>query len=709
MNHAPPRSSVSIFTWQEKLRASLLSLVVNALLFPHLVTNPARVIYYQGIDGRDGVFGDASLGLWTLWKNGRNGIKTVNPLNSFPWGEKGFSIADLSQVGFFGPLALVAKLTNPVFAWNSGIFTLLVLGSFSTWWAAGRICKSGSHALLAIPLIASCQFLVWTVGGATALVAYWPVPLLIGMLSSTEPTTKRRGLAIFVLVVIGLLSDPLIGLSCLIVSLLWFAIAWFRGLSSRRALHSFMVVIMTTLLILGATIASKRMTSEWTRSYGEWQAFGARWWMIIPSPRTPIVGSVFQTIRNKFESGQVILSRPAGQSISLGVSLTVLLVWAFVRRFRFSLSSVHELDQAEPRRDTLALLVVLTSFALMLVPSPGNVMGWLYPSHLLHKVYSIWRYTGRLTVLLHVGAVIMVVAQLKLLLAPQDLETSKSKPSRFKVALVVLFAVIPFTETVMAIRGVPRSFTTNEIPEAYEYLSSRPNSPYLDLPGFGSSPFPSNVFQYVSDNPVVDRGSTPSLRSQGVPVDEVVLALESICSPQAPSAVTALGLRYVIYRTNDKTLEDHLQQCGWRVVKTIKTSPRVQKGVFQWPKLQLVLTPVSTSSELAALSIPENGDWIVNWTRDLNYSWTMKPKARARVKLIWLRKLEPNKDTILRINGSFRKDTKLRCQLKAKSIDVNVAVFEEHLEARLQRKCQTIELLPKVESLTIDSVTIHQE
>lgn len=693
-------------SWRFRLYAITLSLAVTTLLFPKAVLRPARSIYFQGLDGTDGVFGDASLGLWTVWKNSVNGLSSVNYLNSFPWGERGFSIADASQALFFGPITLFSKVTSPVLAWNLGIVFFLVLGSYATWWASVQLCRDETWSLIAIPLVSSCQFLVWTVGGATALVAYWPIPLLIGTLASTQTFTFKRLSTLVLIIVAGSLSDPFIALSCILLVSVWAASRWLPVLLARTPTRAIVSCAgLLTIVLLFGRIA-QRVSNSWDRSYDEWQAFGARWWMFLPSRTTPIVGSFFGRAQDALSSGEIILSRPASQTIGLGVCLTGFFVWSLLSRKRTARIRPSNDSKTERRNDQFVVQTAFVSFILMIVPSHQSNFEWAYPSRGLYEIFSIWRYTGRLTIVFHVCVVCLVVSQAACFFDTiRPNQQSRSKTLRF--AAVLLIATIPLLETLSVIRKVEdRAFALSEVPEVYRYLSARPGSAYVDLPGFGSSPFPSNIFQYVSNNAVMDRGSSPLNDSKNIPVDDIVLSLESACSPQTLLAITTLGLRFVVYRTDDEESVLRLTQCGWILTKRFESEPEVRFGVFKWPRFQFLLTPPIHDRNLAAVVLPEHADWTVNWTLDMNYSWTQRSDQAARVRLVWLPRNTKDDYATFRLNGSFLGQTVFECSGEDKRYLLRATVNNGTAEMNVPRWCTTIKIQSGRDSLVVDSAMV---
>ena len=98
-------------------------LYVFLLYFP-LLSNFSSKIAVPSLDNQDGGYGDGPFTIHTIWRlQNTNYFDSLNPLNSYPFGEPGYTPAFVSQVMFWGPLYLLSKVMNPIAAFNS--FVLL--------------------------------------------------------------------------------------------------------------------------------------------------------------------------------------------------------------------------------------------------------------------------------------------------------------------------------------------------------------------------------------------------------------------------------------------------------------------------------------------------------------------------------------------------------------------------------------------------------
>lgn len=613
--------------------ALAMNVVMLVVLLPDIFLHGSESVYFPGINGTDGVYGDSSLGVWWVWMLSRLGIgSSVNSLNSYPWGEVGWGTSSWSQIFFIGPAVLLAKIVRPVLAWNIVTSGYILSGGMSIWWAAKRVSGSWKIALFVVPFGAYFEFLIWSIGGPSALLAYWPLPILLVLLAQAKTKWNRTiGLVATLLTIVCLLTDPFIALAATII---WFAslLTYLfnrEGGVIKKTSTSFLIAYLGLLPFLLTAInkTASSSSSGFARSFQEWEAFGASWWMVlIPSPNIPFLGNFFESLRN-WSTGDV---RPvvelSGQLSQPGIVISAAMFLGFSirirNRFRLGTSSSDIPYQ-------ILLTTWITSILLSIVVPSNSFLHNFAPSTLLYQFSSIWRYTGRLTVLTHIVGSILLAYELSKFYIRVD-----ARLNLRRVAVTALCVSLVILEILLPVLSVPyRSFSYDYIPNVYKDLSNYEFAPYVDIPTFSpDAPYPSSVFQVLSNQPSLDRVSTSLI---GNPItagryspDLLALTFESMCSKQVPASFIYMGFKYAVvhverFATTEEQLALNLSNCGWKIVKKYRETKQISKRLFPLDQTLWLVEPFS-KVEVAAVMIPDGHQWSGNFNLSLDHSHTLR-------------------------------------------------------------------------------------
>lgn len=616
---------------KEHASALLLSLLVLLITFPAFFTHTASSLYFQGIDGTDGAFGDGSLTAWWAWVYSNGGLfKHINPLNSYPWGEIGWTLAGWSQIAFILPVTILSKMFGPVAGVNLGIALELTLGMLACWWAARRIIGSGYVALVAIPIIGFSQCLVWSVGSPSALTSYWPVPILIGIFASAHHEFKYRHQIIAIIIsAIGLLSDPFIALFIVltwVAALITFAITknWRRIFECLRTFLIFLVLLMP-LIMRSLTNTRSDSNTGYARTFEDWQNYGARWWMIFyPSHNLELIGNYFSKLRTREFLEDGVFTRASAQMlfpgffVLLSISFLVLLV---MKNRRSRLGIISPDSHQENSAFILVLILFVGSILLEIIPDPGFTGSRYFPSHILFQISSVWRYTGRLSILEAIaGSIASAVAASHLM---------KARHKFIRITFICLLGASLIFEGIMPIRSVQYRYLSHaDASPAYHFLAKQKFSPYLDVPQFSpEAPFPGAVFQPISKQPNMDRvglaiASSPTFGSRSI-ADQFSIQFEALCSPQASAALKYIGIKFVVAHLElYKTFPTDITACGYSVERDdSKFVSKIDSPFNGFSKTLLLRVRPKTS--LSRIVIPLSDTWSNSMNESLIDQWTM--------------------------------------------------------------------------------------
>lgn len=533
-------------------------------------------------------------------------------------------MAQISQLAFAGPVVAMAKLFGPIAGFNLSLICFLSLGGVANWWAAKELTGDRRFAMLAIPFGGFFEYLIWTVGGPSALVSYWPIPVSLGiLLPRASPIGIKRVLMASLVLTVSLFSDPFIALSVLVIwgSSIFFYCAHKRWRDSTTlALGALSILALTSLFLLSAREVSRSgLGGIYGRNFVEWEKFGGQWWMVaLPSPQIPIISGVFDSIRYNFLEQTVPAVRTSGQLLNPGLFAIGLVV----------VGGIHRLinRQMGAERDMMfqfLMVVFFVSIALQMVVRDTVPLARFAPSRLLFEVSTVWRYTGRLTILTHVVASLLIVNEFRRL---WKVSLLRRVSARFVVLSLAALSILG--EIVMPILRVEvRSFSFRDAPKAYSDLRREGDSPYVDLPSFSAGAmYPSAVFQVLSQQPTLDTvgnplGETPYIDGMLAP-QALALALDNLCAPQTSRGLAYFGLRYAVihsYRLTDG--EPAWGDCGWRIVRRY---PRAE-GAAVSPLLitgDVLLAEASNDTRLGAFLLPRSSEWTTNYVPTYNFSYT---------------------------------------------------------------------------------------
>ena len=552
-------------------------------------------------------FGDGPGGVWTLWIFAQASSLVNTEQVDLLFGAKDFwTLEAFSQSTwiFFG--SILNRLFSPITAFNT-----LVLFNF---YLLSRACLFASNVIAGkkisnnfVVLTCACfPFIIWAVGGPSAVIGCFSIPLLIGVLIKQLVQLNAKHLSFAaVLVVVSMISEVVIFQCCVIVVLSFLTIGVVNRIFSPIWFLPFAIFLLALNLLL-------RIGSQDLRTIGELSWFGARWWHVIfPPNETPVVGEIFAQIRrSNFIANDNTNSAINYQATLLfpGFNLFLFLV-LFLSRAKRTLFHKRFIIQH------FLMLIVFYSVTFQIYTSSSSWMRFLMPASWFHTLLPVTRYSGRFTVVTHIAVGILIVVEIGYLI------TERLQTHRFKViALTMFFCVLTFMDFYPSIKGRElSSIDSGDIPPAYSYLSQLDSAPYLEIPLYEDRfPFPSPYFQYVSKQPILH----PLLvdATSWVSVERLLGIATSYCSPQTVRWMHSLGFKYLAVHEEFMPIDysrEKTQDCGFELdfVPKLAAAPNVSAYeeyqntvVYRIGTTELVPAIAITGPELSVINSSDSSN-----------------------------------------------------------------------------------------------------
>lgn len=563
---------------------AIMSFIWSVLTYPFLLSD--QRIYYPSRNGPDGLLGDCLLGLWSLYRFRNLSLSdSVDYWVSYPFGESVSIIQYVSQLVFFLPGLILQPLLGPVSAFNTSLLLHFTLTGFfgyfvSRGYGVTRVmCCITSLLLVSLPAIQDA------IGGPTALTPIWPLLSLIIAIRSFE-ANGRLSCVLLVLFSLGVagLTDVYLFVSCVLLLLALVTTGWIEEVSARTT----RILVSVVAVILGIFILVRLADfGEFAyRTYNEWLWFGAQYWMYL-SPR-PLTGptNLWITARDEFIGWHV---------------LAALVVLIALRAMS---------TKIDARK--LARLLACAFLIYFMTVVDHSAVGNFLPSKALHELIPVVRYTGRLSIGGSVLFTIFVVVVLDNAFCKlkQTIKAHRSSSLLLGLLLALLVLSTAIYHRLPQWWSPNRTADLNDVPSAYTWLSVQGRSPYIEVPGWGFiDPFPSQVFQYISNQPILDDIGYPT--KQGIIGDGEVLARRLallstfLCDRQTKMYFKKLGFRYLLVHEDrwQWVSRSEIMKCGWRLVTTFTEE---KTGFLNDQLKRIAIYEPQFSGSVAPIVIPSN-------------------------------------------------------------------------------------------------------
>jgi hypothetical protein len=612
-------------------------LYVFLLYFP-LLSNFSSKIAVPSLDNQDGGYGDGPFTIHTIWRlQNTNYFDSLNPLNSYPFGEPGYTPAFVSQVMFWGPLYLLSKVMNPIAAFNSFVLLHIFLTGFLSWFLAKKFSGDVIISFLAIPLIISWPFTLNLIGGPSALIQQSTILFQVLLCYNLIQNPKRITPLLVVLNwSVSLYSDIFI---FLINSLVFFISVLTVFFTSRKKLGRFLpeigrfaitfglffiVNIFFVLKAFQATIEGSS-PSTFVRPYQEWIGFGAQWWMFLtPSPDYfPVLGQFHERVKTNLAGEVSSSARLSAQLVSptfVQVSLVcILLMITLIVKLnqKKTLTKRNKKVSSNSRNKKLDLislylgLIIVCTILLSLVPTNFDSARFFFPSFYLFQVSPVWRYTGRIILLTNIAVSLIIVLYYSRILKRIH------KTKLFSILLVLitsLLSILPQHE----IRSDLKYVDYERVPLLYSDLAKR-DGPYAEFPNLTHFvPFPGAAFQVITNRPTLD---DVSLNERSKSLAE---RINPLCDKESSSILSSLGFREIVVHL-DLLKNDRInwKSCGYEVVRMFDSNQAKSLGHPSWKPWErsVILEPITSSMQ--SFLLPNINHFFVETDIALKSNWKL--------------------------------------------------------------------------------------
>ncbi len=447
---------------------------------------------------------------------------------------RGLPISWALNVATFPSTALLFGLTLVVGAVSAYfVYTFLgyVASGLAMFLLARKLTGHVGAALVAGWAFAFYPFPVVNGGGHNAFVHGWPVVLLVWrMLELAEKPTRRNGLLAGAATAFCFLWTPyfiLIGG----VAYATLAVASLVVAARRRAVRTHAVpqataagVVFAVLVCLFAVNAASSDASLRQNGLEALYVFSARPAELL----LPTVGPLSRWTAD-YLSRNMHGSNVSEVSIYLGLSMLALSIVGVV-------AAVRARAATRRARATLFACVLALVAVAFSAPPRGDLLGLRIPmpSLLVYDITPTWRVFARFVILAMLAVCLMAAAGIA--------ELTRGRRSATALAITGVCAVVVAVD--LWARN-PNYHTALVTPGIYKVLRELPPGVVAEYPlqPFGYGLYTDLFFQEAHGHPVLNG------YPEGSAEEAQALALSNLSSPSTSRGLAALGVRYVLVRT----------------------------------------------------------------------------------------------------------------------------------------------------------------
>jgi hypothetical protein len=641
--------------FESKYTVAMVLAILLVSIYWEMLHSYSSKILIPSLDNKDGGYGDGPLLIHTLWRSTRDGFfDNTNLLNSYPFGEPGFGVAYISQILLWFPLYILANLLGPIAAFNTFALAHIFLNGFLGWLITYKITKNFQLSLLSIPLILLSPFNLNLVGGPTGLIQQSSILLTLyfslGILTNPK---KITGVFIVLSLTISLYSDLFIFLnSWIIICCLFLFLIFSKSLTNTEKMFRFKILIISLISFVILNIYSiyyfylgsigESSGVSYLRSYDEWIAFGAQWWMFLTPTEgyIPFIGQFRPQIISLFTDNNGSVLRQSAQAISPHLAQLAIIVILFVgyRKMQTLIKTSSSrskkfplVTQAPLEKSVMRFLLLILSFTLviMLVPTADQSTDRrLYPSFYLFQIISVFRYTVRLNVILTIASSVLIIYLANMLF--KNLNTLNYRISKKSVTMVVVLITSVSASLYIAVPSADKYVDLGRSPDLYQTIEAR-NSPYAEFPNLDHYVlFPGSAFQVVTQQPTLDDVSSSPIAK------EIAERLNAMCDLESSGILYTLGFRTIFFHTDLKGVKDiDWTRCGYEIISDSSKAKQGSVGHASWQNWDrgFLLSPVSP--KVREFLVPAEGQWHVQVDENLRSTWASL-RSESSLKTVFL-------------------------------------------------------------------------
>jgi hypothetical protein len=491
--------------------------------------------------------GAISLLSWFADKIGYHVVGTTHiSFTGAPFGWEFSNGLNVQWGALFGPGMLVTKVFGEVVAYNLIVLSGLALSAASMYLLV--------RTLGVPPPVAAWAGLVYTIfpwhlekaGGHAGFVHLEGFPLLLLAVLAwyRRPTFARAlligGASLLLWTTAGYFG--VLGAVSLAVLLLVVALFHSRTLGARRAIGRLglagSAVIVVSLLVYAPTAIGAGSGVGSQRSPGELSTYGARLWeYVLPSYRNRFFGD---------DVGNWLFAHLHGSNFtetSLYVGwLTILLaggwlVWALVHRVRLTPSQ---------RYLAIALPVLVLAAGLFSLPSPLPGTNVPTPARVLWELAPQFRVPSRFIAVVMTGLVCL--AALGLSAVCSAVARAVPRPALSRLAVVAVCGIAAAVSLIeLPIEASPATTKVSAVPPYYSFVRSAQPGILVEYPLVKADQGAHSDYLFWQRKH--GRSILNGAQLETFP-DSVGQALVDPASPEAASALAALGVAAVVVRPN---------------------------------------------------------------------------------------------------------------------------------------------------------------
>ena len=276
-----------------ELTFTILFLLSIAMFLPYLFTGSK--FYVSSITLDQAQFGDAPGAIWTLWLYSQQYSSfNTNQINEVFGGRPLWELQTYTQAIWISSGAFLNRIFPPIRAFNVLTLINFYLAARASLFAIRTVTDKSKFNYFVIITCTTFPFIIWAVGGPSAITGFFPIPLLIGLLIKLSNGFDTRILALSIgTLAISALSDVVIFQSCL------FILAAYLTVCVYHSSHRLLKVLFGVFFVITISHLFRTVVPFIPRTLDELTWYGGRWWhVLLPPNETPLVGEFLKDIRN---------------------------------------------------------------------------------------------------------------------------------------------------------------------------------------------------------------------------------------------------------------------------------------------------------------------------------------------------------------------------------------------------------------------------
>jgi hypothetical protein len=448
-------------------------------------------------------------------------------------------------------LYVLGVLFGPVMAYNVFAFAAFPLSGGAMFLLVRRVTGNSWAAFLAGWALAFFAYAQVKAGGHYELVHSWVIVLAVWrVLEMVQRPSRRNGLLAGLAIVFAMAWTPYF---ILLAGIAYVTLAM-GGLVNAARNHRLMsqvpaqavaaalvLLYLVTFYVLSLSVPNGQGTLR-TNSVAELNAYSARpLEYIIPNQSNPVFGSLTSHYLQTHLHG----SNFSESTLYLGISGLILAAIALFAAVRNKLP-----PQWRPVTFLGALMAIVALWAS--APPHGEILGFNvpFPSYFITHISSTWRVYARLVTVVMIGVALLAGIGLAWLMRGRGL------PLQFAIVAVAAVAIIGVDYRPAT--GLITPLGPRTIDAAVKRL---PPGIVAEYPlGVGGSSYDAIWDQQWEGHPVLNGYQAGTFE------ESRALSVSDPADPATPSALAAIGVRYVLDPNNVTTVGLRFPRSGYRLL-----------------------------------------------------------------------------------------------------------------------------------------------